>query len=162
MARYQHHNHDQHHNHTLNYLDTLFSHKLLPLITLPTRITDTTATVLDHISSSQQEDFYDAGIIHSSLSDHLPVFYIKQISINSPPPKLIKTRKINSTTIPAFENLLKTSPWDTITSENRPNHAFNTFLNILNSAVDLSFPEVTSKPHVNFTPINLEAIYQSI
>lgn len=144
----------QQHSHTMEYLDTLLSHHMLPLITLPTRITNTSATIIDHISSSQQTDVYDASIIHCSLFDHLPIFYIKNIQTNIPPPKYIKSRKINSTTIPSFENLLKTVPWDNITSENRPKQAFEKFFNILDEAVNLSFPEVVTKVKPNDTPLN--------
>ena len=72
------------------YLDTLLSHGQLPLITLPTRITPTSATLIDHISTSHRADYYDTGIIHSSLSDHLPVFYIQHLKNDHITPPLIK------------------------------------------------------------------------
>ena len=67
----------QNHSHTRTYIDTLFTHGLLPLITLPTRITSNSATCIDHISTSNRANTYDSGIIISALSDHLSVFYIK-------------------------------------------------------------------------------------
>ena len=42
----------------------------------------------------------------------------------------------------AFENLLKTCPWENVTNENRPKNAFTIFLDKINEAVDMSFPEV--------------------
>ena len=90
------------HGDTMQYLDTLFSYQHLPLITLPTRITPTSATVIDSITTTHKADFYDAGIIEASLSDHLPVFYLKDAKFSNPPPKYIKTRKINETIIPPF------------------------------------------------------------
>ena len=99
------------HNDTRTYIDTLLNHRKLPLITLPTRVTNTSATVIDQISTSFQSDFYDSGIILSSLSDHFPVFFIKYLNINNPPQKWIKTRKINNTTIPGFRVLLDNAPW---------------------------------------------------
>ena len=48
----------------------------LPLITLPTRITQTSATLLDHIFSNSDPELKQCGIIYSSLSDHLYPFFI--------------------------------------------------------------------------------------
>ena len=144
----------QHHGLTATYLETLLTNGQLPLITLPTRITANSATVIDHISTSNRADSYDAGIIISSISDHLPVFYIKNARVCTPPPKYIKIRKINSTTIPSFENLLKTNSWYSVTSENRPKQAFDNFFNILDSCVNVAFPEVTIKHKLNSVPVN--------
>ena len=144
----------QTHAHTMAYLDTLLSHKQLPLITLPTRITETSATLIDHISTSSQDNLYDAGIIHSSLSDHLPVFFIKNVKLNKEPPKYIKARKINSNTIPAFEKLLTSTSWDSVMKENRPDHSYSNFFDIIDNAVNLSFPEVTTKLNTDSTPLN--------
>ena len=92
------------HYDTRAYLDTLINFNQLPLITLPTRVTDTSATVIDHICTSHRTDFYDAGIILSSLSDHFPFFYIKHTYGQKAPPKWIKSRKINNVTIPGFKH----------------------------------------------------------
>ena len=142
------------HGHTREYLNTLLNHGQLPLITLPTRITATT-TVIDHISTSIKSDYYDAGIIHSSLFDHLPVFFISSSIVSRPPTKYIKSRKINDKTTPAFKTLLNSFNWtENILDENRPKQAFNNFFNIIDSCVDLAFPEVTTKTSNKYTPIN--------
>ena len=66
------------HGDTTEYLETLLSHGQLPLVTHPTRICHSTATLLDHITTSYKSDRYDCGIIMSAISDHSPVFYIRQ------------------------------------------------------------------------------------
>ena len=46
---------------------------MLPVITKPTRITDTSATLIDNILiSSKLQQAYHSGIIISDMSDHLP------------------------------------------------------------------------------------------
>ena len=143
------------HGLTRDYLNTLLNHGQLPLITLPTRITNTTATIIDHISTSNKSDHYDAGIIHSSLSDHLPVFYISNYKFKKSPPKYIKMRKINEQTIPSFKTLLSASEWtQNILDENRPKQAFDNFFKIIDSSLDLAFPETKVKVSNNFIPIN--------
>ncbi len=55
-------------NHTSH--NATSTHSLIPLITLPTHITQTSATLLDHIFSNSDPESKECGIIYSSLSDH--------------------------------------------------------------------------------------------
>ena len=84
--------------------------------------------IIDHISSSSQDDRYDAGIIISALSDHLPVYYIKHCEPYCPPIEPVKFRVMNDKTIQNFQHLLSSSSWDEVLSENRPEHAYKYFL----------------------------------
>ena len=55
------------------------------------------------------------------------------------------TRKINSNTIPAFCNLLKTTSWSNVVNEREPKNAFGNFFQKIDSARDLAFPEIRVK-----------------
>ena len=44
------------------------------IITKPTRITDHTATLIDHIYTNTPEKLITSGICLADISDHLPVF----------------------------------------------------------------------------------------
>ena len=112
---------------------------------MPTRIKHQSATLIDHIWTNKLCNVYKSGIIINSLSDHFPVFYIeegrhKRFEL---PDKL--TRKINSKTIPAFCDLLKSASWRNVTNENNPETSFDNFFETLNSIRDLSFPEIKVK-----------------
>lgn len=144
----------KHHGHTNTYVETLLNNNLLPLVTLPTRVTPTTATIIDHISTSHKADNYTSGIIHSSLSDHLPVFYMRQSQSCRQPPQYTKSRKITPTTIPIFGDLLKTTSFESVTDENRPKHAFDNFFEILDGAVNKVLPETVTKVHKSNSPLN--------
>ena len=97
------------HGLTNNYINSLISKSFLPLITLPTRIKHQSATLIDHIWTNKICSVYNSGIIINSLSDHFPVIYIEEGRHQTVqlPEKL--TRKINTKTIPAFCNLLKSA-----------------------------------------------------
>ena len=60
------------------YLDTLFSNNIIPTITLPTRITDYTSTIIDHIiiyrPLNQLNNHIFSGNLFIDVSDHLPNF----------------------------------------------------------------------------------------
>ena len=61
------------HTNTQKFLEYNLEINLLPVITKPTRITDTSATLIDNILiSSKLQQAYYSGIIISDMSDHLP------------------------------------------------------------------------------------------
>ena len=59
---------------TSNYLDMLFNLGYMPLITKPTRITNHSATLIDHIYSNAPHKVLMSGICLADISDHLPCF----------------------------------------------------------------------------------------
>ena len=130
---------------TNTYLETMFSNSLLPVITRPTRIHHISASLIDHIFVSNKSNRHIAGVIISSLSDHFPTFYIEECKIGKVVPKPYKTRLINDETIPGFEKLLKSAPWDSVKKDD-PQVAFDNFFEIIGNASDIAFPEVLMKP----------------
>ena len=94
---------------------------------------------------SNKSNRHIAGIIISSLSDHFPTFYIEECKIEKVVPKPFKTRLINDKTIPDFEKLLKSAPWDSVKKDD-PKIAFDNFYEIIGNASDVAFPEVLIKP----------------
>ena len=57
-----------------DFVDTLTSHLILPVISLPTRITQNSQTLIDNILISPTHDFVQCGNLTVGLSDHLPQF----------------------------------------------------------------------------------------
>ena len=53
-----------------------FNHNFTPQITLPTRITEKTATPIDNIFINTQTQKHNSGNMTTSISDHLPQFII--------------------------------------------------------------------------------------
>ena len=62
------------HKMTQSFLNCLLEHDMLPTIMRPTRITHTTATLINNIfvSSKLYRDF-ESALILNDMSDHLPV-----------------------------------------------------------------------------------------
>ena len=52
----------------------LLSLGFMPVITKPTRITDQTVTLIDHIYTNTPEKLIKSGLCLADISDHLPVF----------------------------------------------------------------------------------------
>ena len=55
-------------------VDTFFENGFYPLINIPTRITDTTATVLDHLWTNIVETPIKSAVLVDQIADHLPVY----------------------------------------------------------------------------------------
>ena len=77
-------------NSSRNYQNMLSSHAVFPIITKQTRVTDTSATTIDHILTNDCNHSVFPGIFTTDLSDHFPVF-CKIFDISSfEKPKLLK------------------------------------------------------------------------
>ena len=141
------------HSDTSNYVDLLLQNEFLPLITLPTRITERSATVLDHISTTHQDTSYNTGIIIESISDHFPVFFTRNLKRNKPlnsNPQ--KTRIFNEKNINNFKDKLSNSNWNEILDQKNPTLAFNNFFDIINTNFNNSFPELSITKNRRTTP----------
>ena len=66
-----------------NFIDTISSFSLKPTINCPTRITDTTETLIDNIIVSETSKFV-SGNLTVGISDHLPQFTILDVMKSEP------------------------------------------------------------------------------
>ena len=76
--------------HFKDYFMNMISHGLLPTITLPTRLTDNSASLIDNIFSSfsNLQMLHSSGILISDISDHFPCYYFTNCNV-----KLKKVKK---------------------------------------------------------------------
>jgi hypothetical protein len=71
------------HEETGKYLEMLFDNNLIPIITKPTRITDHSSTLIDHIYTNSPISQLTSGILEVDISDHLPVFCIIKTQVDN-------------------------------------------------------------------------------
>ena len=89
-----------------DYFETIISNGFIPKISLPTRITDTSATLIDNIFIKLSDNFSTAtaGILYQRISDHQPCFVtLDFLNIPVKTPRYIKVQKKSPT---AYEYLL--------------------------------------------------------
>lgn len=60
------------HPQTEDYIDMLYANYCYPIITKPTRITNHSATLIDHIYTNVFNSTITSGILTANVSDHLP------------------------------------------------------------------------------------------
>ena len=67
------------HNNTKQFLDTMYSLGLYLLTDKPTRITDNTTTLIDNIFTNELHFNLTSGIMFNDISDHLPIFALREV-----------------------------------------------------------------------------------
>ena len=131
------------------YVDNLLLYNCLPVILLPTRITRSSATVIDHINyydakSNQQKYNVMSGNIFADVSDHLPNFFLlinnkKQYDYANRPFVRLHTEK-NKT---KFTNSIQKISWkDVLYNSKDVNVCYDTFVDIVKKSYEASFPLV--------------------
>ena len=80
------------HNKTNEYVDNVISRGFLPLITKPTRVFPSSATLIDHIYSNNISAQLSSGIIITDVADHFGTFLIVKKK-NNQLIRLTKTKK---------------------------------------------------------------------
>ena len=129
---------------TSNFLDTLTSNLLVPHITIPTRITRTTKTLIDNIySNSLNFNEGISGNLTISISDHLAQFLIiPEIYQRLPKSQNIFKRDTKNFNRDNFNRELQAINWDSVIDidSNDPNRSFNSLEEQLNSLIDKYMP----------------------
>ena len=89
------------HHSTQEFLDSNTSHNLWPIITKPTRITKSSATLIDNIIVSEGiYGNYKCGILLEDISDHLPCMLVAcNLKLHKKEPTVITSRKITPKTL---------------------------------------------------------------
>ena len=134
------------HRPTLELLDNIISHGLIPKITLPTRITQSSATLIDHIFSNIISHETLAGTLKTDISDHFANFIcLQRYQYIDKRPKFITYRNLSTDNITKFNNALSNIDWNAVTQQNDPNNAYDQFMEIYNTQKDLHFPLKTKR-----------------
>ena len=135
------------HTNTQKFLDYNLGMNMLPVITKPTRITDTSATLIDNILiSNKLQCDYEPGIIISDLSDHLPTaLKLKNVKQDMRQTQTTTYRTITPETIKLLNEDLKEYQWEEILKPLGTDEAFNALQNVLKTHMDKHMPLKTKK-----------------
>ena len=151
------------HTKTNEYLESLFTLGFSPVITLPTRLTSSSATLIDHIYTNKLQST-NSGIIITDVADHFGVFHITKENKVTKPNSTKQARYFSQKNIDKFQTLLEHTNFDQVIPEtdntrcylflviliNCPNKAYNTFVQLYMTAFDQSFPLRIVKANTKF------------
>ena len=134
------------HKPTSYYYDTLLSNGLTPKITVPTRVTHSTATLIDHIfinENSPEQSF--AGTITSSMTDHYFNFIFMKNSKNIKYPKTVTYRPFTEKNIAKFNEALNNTDFGPLLEMTCPNEAYGELIDKYDGLLNAIIPMKTSK-----------------
>ena len=141
--------HDQH-TATHDFIEVNLEKDLMPTTTKPTRITRSTATLIDNIIiGSTLQANYDSNIIISDLSDHFPCFLsIGNQNLFKKKPKIITTRALNTKKLEEINTRITNIDWNIELDVPDVNIQYNKFQNkILEILDDVSPYHTVRIPH---------------
>ena len=142
-------NHDSHLD-TGAFIDLLSSYSFVPLITRPTRVTATTATLIDNILTNNVENINhsDQGIVVTDVTDHYPVFHIHRIPKDKETEVYSIKRIYSMKNKQAFLESIAETDWSEIYSVTSTDTAFNAFHDKLMKLLNKCFPKISVKRNI--------------
>lgn len=123
------------------FINIMYSNSLFPLTTKPTRVTDTTATIIDHIWTSLAEINTGNYIIQTDITDHFPILsQFELININANIPVYIQKRIMSTIALNLFNSEVEGFRWDRVFVSQCPLEAYNLFYEGFNILFQKHFP----------------------
>lgn len=104
--------------HTSKLIDLLDNYQLCQLIEQPTRITEETKTLIDHVITNNKESLTHYGVFITSFSDHNLIFAVRKIGIRRGSPRFIETRSFKNFNETKFIEDIKNTVWPTPNNSN--------------------------------------------
>ena len=130
-----------------HYIQTIISCGALPIISKPTRVTDSTATIIDHIITNDNKNDISPAIFDTSeISDHYPI--LCEISLLTDfKPKVTTSYYRDKTNFDSESfnidlNQILYSYFSNLTSltDNNFNNVFNKFISLISQSIDKHAP----------------------
>ena len=146
------------HGATAEFLNNLISYSFYPIIRNPTRISETSSTLIDNIFVNSSRYKVSSAIVYSDISDHLPiVLHLETCIIKKVLPDTIKKRFFDKNSTAQFLNELANPViWSEVYNRCQmdadTNAAFECFHKQYTAIFDKNFQEKSVKLSYRLTP----------
>lgn len=160
-------------NKQTEFSNMLLSYSLSIVIATPTRVTATTATLID-LFITNTVDILHHGTINVTINDHLPIYFITNVQTkqNHSEERYIYFQNINPRSLSWFREEIGLLSWNDILSCSSPEKAYDHFIDTLCSVYHKHFPyklakkpKQACKPGISFKLLQLikkkNALYHS-
>ena len=153
------------HKETDDYLDLVYSKGLIPVINRPTRVTDHSATLIDHIFTSHYtaSNFYQ-GILVTDITDHYPIFHVAHFEkLSKDVDEYYYKRSMSSDNYASFYNDISQVNWNEVTNSQNCQMSFSLFYEKIKFYFNKSFPlKRVKKGYKNKLPWLTDGLKNSI
>ena len=115
--------------HVLNFCNFVFQNSIFPAISRPTRVTESSATIIDHILANTLIDSHiQSGIIKTDISAHFAVFSLLKTNLEQTNiKKTIIKRDINEDSMKYFKTIFNSTDQDLLTQTSSANDSYDIF-----------------------------------
>ena len=138
------------------------SFNLSQLIASPTRVTDSSSSLIDVILTSQAKQVIKAGVIDCLISDHDIIFTDLLLKASRPKVTYVKTRRFKNYNPEAFQYDMSFAPWSVLEIFDDVDdklHAFDLLFNeILDHHAPIRLIKLRGKPNPCITEETRELI----
>ena len=153
------------HDLTNEFVDLMYCNEFLPLISRPTRITSTSATLIDNIFTNNHDDLNCSlnGILVADISDHFPIFHVNCSFTVEETDSCLVTRVYNEKNKQNFTQAISEVDWTEICNIPDTQESFDIFHSKLISLHEKCFPKIKiRKKYSNRKPWLSDALRSSI
>ena len=135
------------HSLTGEFVDTMSSYAFVPLINRPTRVTATSATVIDNIFTNNFENLenYFQGVLVTDISDHYSIFYINCVNKVIEIERFVERRIYNETSKQAYFSELEHIDWSQLYNSSDTQSSFDLLHHQLLVLHNKHFPKARKK-----------------
>ena len=132
----------EHHPPTQEFADMMMAHYIAPTIIKPTRVTTSSATLIDNIFCGNilDNDKQFNGIMYTDISDHFPIFHIDYSSQVVSKPEIIRKRIYSDHNKTLFENLIRNHNWSDVLASSDPQAAYTLYHKEFTDIYNKAFP----------------------
>ena len=128
-----------------HFSSVMYSFNFTSLIFSPTRFSNTTSSLIDNIFTNNHVA-HASGTISSNISDHLPIFTRFEFgTFSTPIGKLFPTPNFAQKNLIKLNLHLQSIDWCCVSNISDVDIALNLFITIIQKAVDLYCPPLSSK-----------------
>ena len=131
------------HSQTQEFIETNLDMNLLPVITKPTRVSTTSATLIDNIFvSNRLQHCINSGVIITDISDHFPcILNVSDFNQCSETATKISKCKLNKENLDKIKNDIVSVDWEKEIKDLDANKAFEKLHNKLIETINIHAPE---------------------
>ena len=126
------------HTQRLKFLCSLY--QLKQFINEPTRVTSTSATLIDLILTNTPENILQSGVIHLGISDHSLVYALRKFSLPKSLPKYKDVRNFKNFNENQFMVDVMLMSWELVYQYNDPNLCWQVWKDLFLQALDRHAP----------------------
>ena len=131
---------------------TFSTYQLTQLIKSPTRITNRSKTLIDHIYTSDSNKVIASGVSQCAISDHSLIYLVRRSKKPRGPSKVINYRNFKNYSSKNFRADLHTTSWDEIDTSLTVGEAWDAFSTTLGNVIDQHVPLDTKRVRASTLP----------